>query len=106
MACQGTMVAADEKRRRSAHRMRISMGFGLKLSILHSQEDFDEYLRRHHGPFLFGIKVEWCHPGTTYKISLPNGVYFHPQILALGVQLSLTDFVQHVLISAMLPLLS
>jgi len=72
------MVAADEKRRRSAQRTRISMGFDLKLSILHSQEDVDEYLERHHGPFLFGIKVERCHPGTTYKITPPNGVYFHP----------------------------
>jgi len=44
-----------------------------------------------------GMKVEWCRPGTNRKTSLPNSsVYFHSQILALGVQLPLTDFVRYV----------
>ena len=86
MAGQGNIVVVDEKRRRSTLRTRIAMDFDLKSSTLHSQEDVDEYLERHHGPLPSGIKVEWCNPGTDDKVSPPNGgVYLHPQIQALDV---------------------
>jgi len=44
------------------------------------------------------IEVEWCSPETDVTVSPPiDGVYFHPQILALGVKLPLTSFVRDVL---------
>jgi len=44
------------------------------------------------------IEVKWLSPEIGVMVSPPAvGVYFHPQILALGVNLPITTFVQNVL---------
>ena len=78
--------------------MRVMMDFDPTLTILHGQEDVIEYLERHHGPLPPSIEVQWCSLGMDYTVPPPkDGVYFHPQVLALRVQLSLINFVHRVL---------
>ena len=50
------------------------MDFDPKPSLLHNQE-VDEYLEKHRGPLLSGIKVEWCHPDKNRKVSPPTVMY-------------------------------
>ena len=72
------------------------MNFDPSLTVLHSQRDVVEYLKKHH--VLPNIVVEWCHPDTDVKVLPPEGgVYFYPQGLALGVHLPLSVFVHRVL---------
>ena len=57
-----------------------------------------EYLRRYCDPLPPGIVVEWCPSEMNVKVPSPEeGVYFHPQVLASRVHLSLTNFIHHVL---------
>ena len=89
------MVVNDEKKRKFGLWARIAMDFEPKSSILHGQEVVDEYLERYHGPLSIGTKMEWCPSLTDVRISPHNmGVYFHPQILALGVKFLLTYFIR------------
>ena len=48
-----------------------------------------EYLRKYHDPLPPIIIVEWSSPETDIKVPLPEGVHFHPQVLALRVHLPL-----------------
>ena len=54
-----------------------------------------EYLEKHRGPLPPGIEMEWC--PLRQISSSPKGVYFHPQVLTLRMQLSLPDFIHQVL---------
>jgi len=56
--------------------MREAMDFDPSLTVLHSQRDVVEYLKKHH--VLPGIVVEWCNPDTDVKMPHVRGVYFHP----------------------------
>ena len=54
--------------------------------------------------FPSNIEVEWCSLGTDVTVLPPtSGVYFHPQILALGVKLLMTLFVRGVLVYFKVP---
>jgi len=44
MAGRGKTVAVDEKRTRSSFRMRTTMNFDPKMTILHGQEEVIDYL--------------------------------------------------------------
>ena len=67
-------------------------------TVLHNERDVVEYLKKHHVLLPPNIVVEWCHPDSDVKVPPPEGgVYFHPQVLALGVHLPLTVFVCQVL---------
>ena len=73
------------------------MDFDPKPSTFTSQDEIFKYLMRYCDHLPSMIKVEFCHSGTDVKeASSTGGVYFHPQILALGVQLPLTRFVRDV----------
>ena len=75
----------NEKRARTALRTRVRMDFDPKPSILTSEVEVSKYLLRYHGRLPSLIKVEFYPSGTDVKQALPSGgVYFHPQILALG----------------------
>jgi len=70
------------------------MNFDPKPSILSSQEELNDYLIRYRGRLSSMIAVEFCPTTTDVKGAPPTwDVYFHPQILTLGVQLPLTSFV-------------
>ena len=72
------------------------MDFDPKSSILSSQE-VNDYLIRYCGRVLSMI-VKFCPATMDVKVvPLAGGVYFHPQVLSLGVQLPLTSFVRSVL---------
>ena len=73
------------------------MDFDPAPTVLRTQEDVDKYLEKHRGPWQSGIKVEWYPPMNVQECCPNGGVYFHPQILALGVRLPLIDFVCKVL---------
>ena len=74
MASWGNIAAADEKRKRSAFRTRATMNFDPALTILHSQEEAIEYLKRHYDAVHPGIKVEWCRLGKDFKVPPPMTV--------------------------------
>ena len=87
-------VVVDEKKR-SHLRTREVMDFDPSPIVLHSQEDVIDFLKKHHVILPVSIVVEWCHPVTDVKVHPPEGgVYFHPQVLALGVHLPLTVFIR------------
>ena len=50
--------------------------------------------------FEFGIKIEFCPQNVDVSVAPPNkeDVYMHPQVLALGLRLSMMKFVRSVLI--------
>ena len=71
------------------------MDFNPKSHILHGQKEVDKYLAMYDIPLPSKIEVKWCSPQTDVTVSCPpDGVYFHPEILALGVKLPMTPFVQ------------
>ena len=74
------------------------MNFDPMPRVLRGQKEVNEYLASHGVRLPSKIEVEWCSPETDITISPPTGyVYFHPQILALGVKLHLTPFARDVL---------
>ena len=74
------------------------MDFDPKQSILSSQKEVYDYLIRYRSRLSSMIMVEFCPATMDVKVSPPpEGVYFHPQILALGVPLALTQFIRSIL---------
>jgi len=61
-------------------------------------KEVDKYLASYGVRLSSKIEVEWCSPETDVTVS-PSacGVYFHFQILALGMKFSITSFVRDVL---------
>jgi len=59
----------------------------------------DRYLASYGFPLNSGIKIEFCPYGVDVSLIPPNreGVYVHPQILALGLRLPMTRFIHNVL---------
>ena len=77
--------AMKEKRKKASPRTRKAMDFDPKPRVLCGQKEVDEYLVLYDIRLPSKIKVEWCLPETDVTILLPaGGMYFHPQILALG----------------------
>ena len=76
---------AYEKGKRAGLRTREVMDFDPKPRVLYSQKEM-------YGVRLpSNIEVEWCPPETNVTVLHPiGGVYFHPQIVALGDE-TLTD---------------
>ena len=75
----------EEKGKRSAHWTRVGMDFDPKSFVLSSQKEVSDYLMRYHGRLASIIAVEFCPATMDVKVTpLAGGVYFHPQILALG----------------------
>ena len=87
-----------EKKEKRANLRREAMNFDPRPCVLRSQKKVDEHLEMCdiHPPSNF--EVEWC-PTKTDVTSLPpiGGVYFHSQILALGVKLPLIPLIQNIL---------
>ena len=74
------------------------MNFDLKLRVLRGQKEVDEYLATYDVLLPSKIEVEWCSLDIDVTVSPSvSSVYFDPQILALGVKLPMTPFVQDVL---------
>ena len=74
------------------------MDYDPKSHVLDSQKEVDEYLAMYGIHFPSNIEVEWCSLETDVTMSpLASSVYFHPQILALGVKLLMNSFVRGVL---------
>ena len=62
--------------------------------ILRSQKEFDEYLVNYGVRLASIVKVEWYSAETDCRMALKtDGVYLHPQILALGLKFLLMSFV-------------
>jgi len=72
------------------------MDFDPKTTKLHSQEEVEEYLENYGVELSPGIKVEFCPLETKFGLS-HRGVYMHPQVLALGLKLSIMKFVRSIL---------
>ena len=84
----------EAKGKRVALRTREAVNFDPKPCVLRSQKEVDEYLATYDIHLPSNIEVEWCPAETVVTTSPPTGgVYFHPQILTLGVKLPLTLFV-------------
>ena len=84
----------EEKGRRAALRTREAMDFDPKPRVLRGQKEVDEYLTMYDVYLPYKIKVEWCSPEADVTVPPPtSGMYFHPQILALGVKFPMTPFV-------------
>ena len=78
--------AADEKGKRFALRTREAINFDPKPRALRSQKEVVEYLVMYGVRLPSKIEVEWCPPEMNVTVSPPTGdVYFHTQILALGM---------------------
>jgi len=62
------------------------MNFDPKTSKLHKQEAVDKYLASYGILLNPGIKIEFCPRGVDVSSTPPKeeGVYMHPQVLALG----------------------
>jgi len=75
------------------------MDFYLKTSKLCDQEAVDKYLAIYGFHLNSEIKIESCLHGVDVSSAPPKGegVYMHPQVLALGLRLSMTKFVHSVL---------
>ena len=96
--------AVEEKGKMVALSMREAMDFDTKPRVPRGQKEVDEYLASHDIHLPSKIAVEWCLPETNVTFSPPTDVvYFHPQILALGVKLPMTLFVRDVLASFKVP---
>jgi len=82
---------AYEKGKRAGLRTREVMDFDPKPRVLYSQKEVVEYLAMYDIRLPSNIEVEWCPPETNVTVLHPiGGVYFHPQIVALGDE-TLTD---------------
>ena len=62
------------------------MDFDPKTSNFHDQEAVDKYLASYGFHLNLGIKIEFCPPYVEVSSAPPKreGVYMHPQVLALG----------------------
>ena len=97
-ARQGTRRRCGGKGKKICPRTQEAMDFNPKPRVLYDQEEVDEYLVMYDVRFPSNVEVEWCSLETNVTVSPPAGsVYFHPQILALGVKLPMTLFVRGVL---------
>ena len=73
------------------------MNFDPKTTKLH-EEEVDEHLTKYGVRLSPEIKVEFCPQGTEFSLPpLNDGVYMHPQILALGLKMPLTKFFRSIL---------
>ena len=79
MTSWGKVVVVDEKRKRTAFRTREVMNFDPTPTILHSQEDVIEYLKKYNGLLPLGIKVKWCPLGRISRSSLMEVCIFNPR---------------------------
>ena len=78
-------AATEEKGKRASYHTKIRMDFDSKTSRLHNREEVDKYLKNYDFRLNPGIKIEFCHYGVDIFLAPPNdGVYMHPQVLALG----------------------
>ena len=74
------------------------MDFDPKKSKLLNQEEVDKYLVKYGFRLNLGIKIEFCLNDVDISKAPPNdGVYIHPQALALGLKLLMMRFVHSVL---------
>ena len=88
----------EEKGRRVALRTREAMDFDPQSRVLRGQKEVDKYLATYSIRMPSKIDVKWCSLETNIMVSPPaDSVYFHPQILALGVKLPMTLFVRDAL---------
>ena len=73
------------------------MDFDPKTSKLRKQEEVDKYLTMYACRLKPGIKIEFCpHDVNVSTAPSGGGVYMHPQVLALGLRLSMTKFIRSV----------
>jgi len=93
-------AVVEEKGKRVSHRTRIGMDFDPKTSKHRDQEAVDKYLASYSFHLNLGIKIKFCPHSVDVSLAPPNkdGVYMHPQVLALGLRLPTTRFIRSVLI--------
>ena len=92
-------TAVEEKGKRASYHTKIGMDFDPKTFKLRDQEAVDKYLAGYEFFLNPGIKIEFC-PLIVVVSSAPpkgEGVYMHPQVLALGLTLPMTKFLRSVL---------
>ena len=80
-------AVTEEKGKRTSHRTRIGTSFDPKTFRLHNQEEVDKYLPNYSFHLNPRIKIEFCLHGVDVSLTpLNDGVYMHPQVLALGLR--------------------
>jgi len=75
------------------------MDFDSKNTKLHDQEAVDKCFASYEFRLNPGIKIEFCPLNVDVSSAPPKGegVYMHPQVLALGLKLPMTKFIRSVL---------
>ena len=95
----------EESGKMTTLRTREAINFDPKPRVLRGQKEVEEYLMT-YVCLPLKIRVQWCSPEIDVIVPPPAGdVYFHPQILALRVKLSMTPFVRDALAHCKVPFL-
>jgi len=73
------------------------MDFDPKTSVLHNQKVVYAYLAKYSVRLLSNMQVELYASNIGFMVSPTDVVYLHPQVLALGLKLSLKNFILDIL---------